>query len=158
MICWIRAIYVDINDVDSYFAYAEKSGIETDISVLQRDSLKFTAAEKIYLSGNFAKAIPALEGYIESYPNGVRTTDATYYLGDSQLQTGDKSGAIEQFQKLAQMTRNEFTLRILWILASLYDSRYISVVVCFAAFFANDIYGYLNWKKMQIRQNEHRFD
>ena len=115
----IRAIYVDINDVDSYFAYAEKSGIETDISVLQRDSLKFTAAEKIYLSGNFAKAVPALEGYIESYPNGVRTTDATYYLGDSQLQTGDKSGAIEQFQKLAQMTRNEFTLRALERLTNL---------------------------------------
>ena len=53
---------------------------------------------------------------------------------------------------------NDVILIILWILASLYDSRYISVVVCFAAFFANDIYGYLNWKKMQIRQNEHRFD
>ncbi len=49
---------------------------------------------------------------------------------------------------------NDIILIILWLLASLYDIRYISVVVCFAAFFANDIYGYISWQKMKIRQNE----
>lgn len=49
---------------------------------------------------------------------------------------------------------NDIILIILWILASLYDIRYVSVVVCFAAFFANDIYGYISWQKMRIRQNK----
>lgn len=49
---------------------------------------------------------------------------------------------------------NDIILIVLWILASLYDVRYISVVVCFAAFFANDIYGYISWQKMKIRQNK----
>ena len=49
---------------------------------------------------------------------------------------------------------NDIILIILWLLASLYDIRYISVVVCFVAFFINDIYGYISWKKMKIRQNE----
>lgn len=49
---------------------------------------------------------------------------------------------------------NDIVLIILWLLASLYDVRYISVVVCFAAFFANDIYGYISWQKMRIRQNK----
>ena len=49
---------------------------------------------------------------------------------------------------------NDIILIILWLLASLYDIRYISVVVCFAAFFANDIYGYISWQKMKIRQNK----
>jgi nicotinamide riboside transporter PnuC len=49
---------------------------------------------------------------------------------------------------------NDIILIILWILASLYDTRYICVVVCFATFFANDIYGFISWKKMQIRQNK----
>lgn len=47
---------------------------------------------------------------------------------------------------------NDIILIILWLLASLEDFRYISVVVCFGAFFINDIYGYLNWQKMKVRQ------
>lgn len=47
---------------------------------------------------------------------------------------------------------NDIVLVVLWVLASLCDVRYISVVVCFVAFFANDIYGYLSWQKMKKRQ------
>ena len=47
---------------------------------------------------------------------------------------------------------NDVVLIVLWILASVTDTRYISVVVCFIAFLVNDIYGYLNWRKMKIRQ------
>ena len=47
---------------------------------------------------------------------------------------------------------NDIVLIILWILASLYDVRYVSVVVCFVAFLVNDIYGYLSWQKMKKRQ------
>ena len=48
---------------------------------------------------------------------------------------------------------NDIILIVLWVLASTYDIRYISVVVCFVAFFINDIYGYISWQKMKIRQN-----
>ena len=48
---------------------------------------------------------------------------------------------------------NDIVLIILWILASIYDVKYISVVVCFAAFLVNDIYGFVNWRKMKKRQN-----
>ena len=49
---------------------------------------------------------------------------------------------------------NDIVLIILWVLASLYDIRYISVVVCFITFFVNDIYGFISWRKMKIRQQE----
>lgn len=48
---------------------------------------------------------------------------------------------------------NDVILIVLWVLASIFDIRYISVVVCFVAFFINDIYGYISWQKMKIRQN-----
>ena len=48
---------------------------------------------------------------------------------------------------------NDLVLIILWALASSDDLRYISVVVCFLAFFVNDMYGYISWKKMKIRQS-----
>ena len=49
---------------------------------------------------------------------------------------------------------NDIVLIILWILASIADSSYISVVVCFLAFLVNDIYGFLNWQKIKKRQTD----
>ena len=49
---------------------------------------------------------------------------------------------------------NDIVLIVLWVLASLTDIRYVSVVVCFVAFLVNDIYGFVSWKKMEKRQNK----
>ncbi len=49
---------------------------------------------------------------------------------------------------------NDIVLIVLWILSSLSDTRYISVVVCFAVFLFNDIYSFFCWKKMKKRQSE----
>ena len=48
---------------------------------------------------------------------------------------------------------NDIVLIVLWVMASLCDRRYVSVVVCFIAFLINDLYGYVSWQKMKIRQN-----
>lgn len=47
---------------------------------------------------------------------------------------------------------NDVVLIILWILAARSDGSYLSVVICFTMFLANDIYGFINWSKMQKRQ------
>lgn len=47
---------------------------------------------------------------------------------------------------------NDVVLILLWSLASLCDARYFSVVVCFVAFFFNDLYGFFSWLKMERRQ------
>ena len=51
---------------------------------------------------------------------------------------------------------NDVVLIVLWIMASVHDIRYLSVVVCFVAFLVNDIYGYISWQKMKIRQSENK--
>lgn len=51
---------------------------------------------------------------------------------------------------------NDIVLIILWTLASFHDIKYISVVVCFVAFLFNDVYGYISWRKMELRQSNHR--
>ncbi len=48
---------------------------------------------------------------------------------------------------------NDVVLIVLWVLASLTDISYLSVIVCFTAFLANDIYGFINWRRMQKRQS-----
>lgn len=49
---------------------------------------------------------------------------------------------------------NDLVLIVLWTLASMEDFMYISVTVCFAAFFANDLYGFMNWRRIDARQTE----
>lgn len=49
---------------------------------------------------------------------------------------------------------NDIILIVLWILASCEDTSYIPMVVCFVMFFINDIYGFINWRRMKRRQNK----
>lgn len=48
---------------------------------------------------------------------------------------------------------NDIVLIVLWVLASVKDARYVSVIVCFVAFLFNDIYGFISWQKMKKRQS-----
>lgn len=50
----IRNIYVDNNDVDSYVAFARESGVETNVTMVERDSLSYTAANRVYQNGDYA--------------------------------------------------------------------------------------------------------
>ena len=47
---------------------------------------------------------------------------------------------------------NDIVLIILWVLASINNIEYVSMVTCFVAFLANDIYGFINWSKLLIKQ------
>ena len=49
---------------------------------------------------------------------------------------------------------NDVVLIVLWILATLEDFSYLSVVICFVMFLANDIYGFVNWTRMRRKQAE----
>lgn len=48
---------------------------------------------------------------------------------------------------------NDAVLILLWTLAAIGDIRYVSVVACFLAFLANDIYGFICWIKMSKKQS-----
>ncbi len=47
---------------------------------------------------------------------------------------------------------NDVVLIILWGLASITNPEYISVVICFTVFLANDLYAFYNWGKIRKRQ------
>ncbi len=48
---------------------------------------------------------------------------------------------------------NDVVLIVLWIVASVNNTRNISMVACFATFLINDLYGFYSWKKMETRQS-----
>ena len=47
---------------------------------------------------------------------------------------------------------NDIVLIILWIIAAAGDISCLSMVFCFIMFLINDLYGFINWKKMQAEQ------
>lgn len=47
---------------------------------------------------------------------------------------------------------NDIVLIILWVLASIKDISYLSVVICFIVFLVNDLHGFVSWKHRAARQ------
>lgn len=48
---------------------------------------------------------------------------------------------------------NDIILIVLWVLAAQAEIRYLSMVFCFVSFFVNDLYGFVNWRRMKKRQS-----
>lgn len=47
---------------------------------------------------------------------------------------------------------NDIVLIVLWVMATMTNISYISVVICFGVFLVNDIYGFINWQRMKKKQ------
>ena len=109
----IREIYVSDGDVEGYFDYARRVGMEGDLTAVSRDSLSFAAAQKLYLSGDTGAAAESLRRYVENYPKGYYTTDALYYLSDCYLRTDDRERAIETLTTLAGRGSNRYGVAVL---------------------------------------------
>lgn len=58
-----------------------------------------------------------------------------------------------EFYALAY-SANDLILIVLWIMAAMSDISYLSVIICFAMFLINDLYGFISWRKMRKRQSD----
>lgn len=47
---------------------------------------------------------------------------------------------------------NDLVLITLWIISAFADPSGVAMVACFTMFFINDMYGFINWRRMQRRQ------
>lgn len=48
---------------------------------------------------------------------------------------------------------NDVILIILWTFASIEQISYLPMIACFVIFLFNDLYGFINWKRMEKNQN-----
>lgn len=113
----IREIYVQDGNIDGYFAYAERSGVQSDMSAAARDSLTFAAAKTAYLDGSIGVAQVKLQNYLDSFKSGYNRTDALFYLSDCYLQNGDNEEALQTMSELVAHGRTKYSERVLGVLA-----------------------------------------
>ena len=113
----IREIYVADGDIDGYFRYAERSGVQSDMSIAARDSLTFAAARAVYLEGNTPKAITKLRAYLDDFDAGYNRSEALFYLSDCYIRNEDKQRALESMEELLGSGSNLYRERVLTVMA-----------------------------------------
>ncbi|MGD9977730.1 MAG: tetratricopeptide repeat protein [Bacteroidales bacterium] len=119
----IRNIYVDKGDAPAYFEYASKLGSIANMSVAEKDSLTYMAAEKLYINGDCEKSNQAFTGYLRDFPQGNFLMHSYYYLGDCYNRLNNTDAAMEAFSKVIAMPKNNFTEQSLLQLGKIYFDR-----------------------------------
>lgn len=110
----LKNIYVDLNKVDEYFAFVEKSaGSNNRLRVSERDSLSYMAAERLYMSGNMTEGMKALENYLTTYPLGSFRINAQYYKAEAALNQHKYEEALLAFDEVIDQADNLFTEKAL---------------------------------------------
>lgn len=49
---------------------------------------------------------------------------------------------------------NDVVLVVLWVLATIQNPAYAPMIACFVMFLVNDLYGFVNWRRMSLRQSK----
>ncbi len=105
----IKNIYVDMNNVDEYFAYAKQSGGVGDVSIAEQDSLTYMAAEKVYMTAQWKLAQRLFNDYLDKFPSGKFILNASFYRGDCMYRQGDKQNAVSDFRFIVEKPKSIFT-------------------------------------------------
>ncbi len=100
--------YVEMNDVDSYFAYTNKLGNGVQVSVNEQDSLSYQAAEKLYMARD-KKARAQFEHYLSQFPNGGFVLNSHFYLAQLLYADGEFDKALAEYELVIAQPDNYFT-------------------------------------------------
>ncbi|MDX8340050.1 tetratricopeptide repeat protein [Draconibacterium sp. IB214405] len=104
----IKNCYVELNNVDAYFAYVRQLGGDVSISASEQDQLTYSAAERVYMAGDDG-ADQQLQQYLNQYPNGAYVTNAHFYLAENRYKEGNYEEANSHYSFVANQADNIFT-------------------------------------------------
>lgn len=115
----VKGMYINMNDIDGFYAFASKVGAQTDNLIVERDSLSFIAAERVYLSGDMQRGESAMDGYLSAYPQGSYRTAALYFGADCAINNSNLAKAESLLTELTSMFLNDYTISGLEKLATI---------------------------------------
>ncbi len=104
----IKNIYLDASDVDSYFAYVKDIPF-ANLRTSEEDSLKYIAAENLYLDEKFEEAVPAFDTYLSEFEKGAFGLHANYYLADCYIRLDQPENALAHFEKVVERPKSVFS-------------------------------------------------
>ncbi len=102
-----KLIYVDMGKVNEYASWAKTLGY-VEVTDLELEGASYEAAEKQYLQNNTKEAITAFEKYLKDFPNGLRRTNAEFYLGQLYFNSGQKAKALTYYENVSKSGSTEY--------------------------------------------------
>lgn len=130
LVTWLRNPYRDSQEVAVHRMSARETALMLALTVLTTAAFYFI----LRAMGNAALAVSTLSvttSFLASYLTALRSP---YYA--------------------LCYAANDLVLIVLWVISSLADPSGVPMVGCFAMFFLNDMYGFVNWRRMARRQGD----
>lgn len=120
----LKKIYIDLGQVENYSNFVD--GLDGDVprlTISEKDSLTYVAAEKFYMTGNCEKARPAFDQYIQKFPQGAYLVKAHFYSGDCYYQARNYDKALQLFEYVLAQPASMYTEQALLGAARMQISR-----------------------------------
>ncbi|MFA9372447.1 MAG: tetratricopeptide repeat protein [Labilibaculum antarcticum] len=109
----LKNVYVDMNKVNDYFAFAESFQGGGVIRSSEKDSLSYISAERLYMSGETERGTNALGEYLSNFPNGMFRLNAQFYKANAALDLQKYDEALVGFEQVLNQPNNLFTEKAL---------------------------------------------
>lgn len=128
LISWLRHPFKDTNEVEVSRMTKKQTAVMLILTAVT--TVIFYSILKILGNANLVfSTLSITTSFVASYLTAMRSP--YYALG---------------------YAANDLILVILWVSASINDISSVAMVACFLTFFFNDLYGFINWKKIEKRQ------
>ena len=118
----LKNAYVDMNDVEGYFAYVNTKGYG-DVSLAEKDSLLYASGENLYISGNCARAKEVFRNYLGEFVNGSFRLNAQFYLAECLNSEGKPDEALNYYMGVIRVPNNQFMEQALITASSILYSK-----------------------------------
>ena len=119
----LKNVYIEMNDVESYFSYVKNQQGSSDINLSEKDSLLYTSGENLYITAKYERAADIFNNYLKEFPSGIFASNAQFYLAECYRTTGKKDQALKLYTAVAEKPNNEFTEQSLSLAADIYYER-----------------------------------
>ncbi len=116
----MKNVYIDMNNVQAYFSFAESLGMGHAVDLSEKDSLTYLSAERLYMDGQNEKSVDAFSDYLKEFPQGMFRINAAYYRGEAAFNREDYNEALLAFEMVLENGDNLFTEKALLGASQLY--------------------------------------
>ncbi len=104
----IESIYQTRNEPEEYLAYIERIGKGETKTEVEKEMMIFNAAEQIFLSENYQKALVSLQDYLDKYPDGDNAYKADFYMAESYRNLAKYEQACDCYRKVIERGEGSF--------------------------------------------------
>ncbi|VAW12554.1 FIG00651507: hypothetical protein [hydrothermal vent metagenome] len=104
----IKNNYVELNDVEAYFAYTRQLGSGVAVTASEQDMLIYQAAEKLFMAGSKNAAVQ-FKKYLEQFPYGAYVLNAHFYLAEALYGSGKYAESLSHYMYVASRPDNIFS-------------------------------------------------